>query len=93
VSDKGPFIEWICNSGSPAPPPDDREEWEEIIKDAVPRPTRVKLVSREGGRWLVSSALENRARPVGDGPFDTTPIDHRDRVVAALKAKGKVLAD
>lgn len=54
---RGPVAYWKTNEGAEAVPPAAAQEWLDIIESVSPT-LDVRLVSREDGRWWVSSAQE-----------------------------------
>ncbi len=82
----GPFVSWEHNNGTAAPRPPDAEEWREIIA-GIGRLARVVLVERRGG-WFLAVAEDPPPPSVGS-TIETTPIDLRNQVLAALVARGK----
>ncbi len=80
------LIVWQTNEIGPVEPPPDRDEWVRIIRQTVPARVLVELTTDAKGRWWVSKAEESRVIFGGESP---DPIDHRAKVVEALRKAGK----
>ena len=86
----GVKICWEYSSRIDAPPPENEQEWVDVIEPIMRPAGTVVFVWRRGGRWHVpkENAYQTPpAQPVGSGKVETKPIDKRAEVVAALKAK------
>ena len=81
-------LSWRHNSGEPADPPSDAEEWAEVV-ESVGRGIRVVLVyDEQGNRWGVSLAVRIPVH-LGEGPHSNAPEDVTHDVIDALRAAGK----